>query len=78
MPAGEYSLVVHGEIAPEAGAAVVDRITLATAPAPFSNLLLCWLLLAVWPVYVLFRSSSFETARWAWSDHPRSSRDEDD
>ena len=71
VPAGEYSLVVHGEAAPEAAVGLTDNITLQSAPAPFLNLLICWIFLAAWPVFNWLRASSFETSRWAWSDHPR-------
>lgn len=78
VPAGEYSLVVHGEAAPDAAPGLADTITLQSAPAPFTNLLICWIVLALWPIFNWQRASSFETSRWAWSDHPRGGAGKED
>ncbi|MBB4012954.1 DUF4178 domain-containing protein [Niveibacterium umoris] len=78
VPAGEYHLVVHGELPPEAPQGLSDQVTLKVSPPPFSNLVLCWILLLLFPVFAFLRSHSFEAARWRESDHPLVSSSEDD
>ena len=80
VPAGQYLLSVRSELAADNTQGVMTQhIALRTAPPPFSNLVLCLIFLAIYPAWIWLRANSFETARWAESDHPRtSSSDEDD
>lgn len=78
VPAGEYHLVVRGELPPDAPLGLSDQVTLRVTPPPFSNLLVCWLVLLAFPVFAFMRSHNFEVARWSESDHPMSSSSEDE
>jgi ribosomal protein S27E len=78
VPAGEYQLVVRGELAADAPQALSDQVTVRVTPPPFSNLFMCWLLLLLFPLFAFLRSHSFEVSRWSESDHPMSSSSEDD
>lgn len=78
VPAGEYHLVVRGELPVDAPQALADQVTLRVSPPPYSNLIMCWLLLLLFPVFAFMRSHSFEAARWRESDHPLKSGSEDD
>ncbi|WP_172203192.1 DUF4178 domain-containing protein [Niveibacterium sp. COAC-50] len=78
VPAGEYHLVVRGELPADASQLLTDQVTLRVAPPPFSNLASCWLLLLCFPLFAFVRSYSFEVARWSESDHPMTSSSEDD
>lgn len=68
VPPGEYNLVLRGELAADASSPVSDRVTLIPEPAPFSNLIFCWLYLSILPIWVWVRRSTFETKRWSNSD----------
>lgn len=70
VPPGDYHLELNGELAAEANHALDDAVTLNASEAPFSNLLLCWIFLALLPGFVMLRRSHFEVQRWSESDHP--------
>ena len=79
LPPGHYYLTIDPELAPEIMGSVQDRLVVTTGGANWSNFVLLLIFLLLMPGYALFRSVSFETRRWAESDHALVlSTDEDD
>lgn len=79
VPAGTYQLQVEGETDPFSKESVGVRFSVERGHASWLNWLLMQLLLLLLPLFAWWRARSFEVARWADSDHPKSSTsDEDD
>ena len=78
VPAGTYQLQVDGEIARDAKDAVAATLKIERGHASWLNWVLLQVLLLLLPLAGWWREKSFETARWADSDHPRDAGDDDD
>ena len=78
VPAGTYQLQVDGEIARDAKGAVAATLKVERGHASWLNWVLLQALLLLMPLFGWWREKSFETARWADSDHPRTGGDDDD
>jgi ribosomal protein S27E len=70
IPAGRYYLSIDAEVHPERSNALQASLQVLRDVPSTLNLWLLLGLLAVIPVYMFYRKSSFEIARWAESDHP--------
>jgi hypothetical protein len=83
VPSGQYTLAIDataGAIkAPTRNASldITGSVALRRAAVPWSNFWLLLGFLAVFPVVMWMRARSYETRRWAESDHPRSSDSSD-
>jgi hypothetical protein len=77
VPAGTYYLTLDADLPPERPAAQ-DLLEVVRDAPVWSNLPLVLIFLAVFPVLAWMRLNSFETRRWADSDHPRAGSDDDD
>ena len=77
VPAGTYYLTLDADLPPERPQARDALEVVRDAPV-WSNLILVLVFLGIFPVLAWVRHNSFETRRWADSDHPRVSSDDDD
>ncbi len=73
IPSGRYFLRVEPEMDPNASREVNYTLRVRRDVPTYSFIWIGALLLLLPPIFTWFRSSSFETARWNESDHPRSS-----
>jgi hypothetical protein len=71
IPAGYYYLRVEPEMDPAAPREVNYSLEVRRDVPSYTFIWVAALLLLIPPVFALFRGSSFETARWQESDHPR-------
>ncbi len=78
VPAGTYQLQIEGETDQNARGSVGANLRLERGHASWLNWLLLQILLLLIPLWGWWRAKAFETKRWADSDHPRSSGDDDD
>ena len=78
VPAGTYQLQMEGETAKDAAQPVGASLRLERGHASWLNWLLLQILLLMLPLWGWWRAKSFESRRWADSDHPRSGGDDDD
>jgi len=70
IPAGRYYLSIDAEVHPERLNALYSRLEVLRDVPHWSNFWIYMGLLALVPIFVFYRKSSFEIARWAESDHP--------
>jgi hypothetical protein len=77
VPPGTYYLTVDADLPPDRPVARDSLEVVRDAPV-WSNLVLVLVFLALFPVLAWLRWNAFETRRWADSDHPRVSSNDDD
>ena len=70
IPAGRYYLSIDAEVHPDRLKPMQTVLEVLRDVPSTLNLWILLGLLAVIPVYMFYRKSSFEIARWAESDHP--------
>ena len=78
VPAGKYQLQIDGETAKDAPNAIGATLKLERGHASWLNWVLLQILLLLVPLWGWWRAKTFETSRWADSDHPRSGGDDGD
>jgi hypothetical protein len=79
IPPGTYYLAIDPDMSTDKRVPVRNTVEVFTGGAGWSNFILLLLFLAIFPIFTRWRLASFETARWAESDHaPVSSDDSDD
>lgn len=78
IPPGQYFLAVDPDLSPETKSPIRSTVAISTASAAWSNWFLLFIYLAIFPIFSRLRRSSFETSRWAESDHAPVDDDDDD
>jgi hypothetical protein len=68
LPPGTYYLAVDGETAAD-GPRIADTVQVVRDKAGWTNYVLLQIFLTLFPIAALWRRHSFETRRWADSDH---------
>jgi len=78
VPPGQYRLNLSAELPDDARNPVGARILVTRGSTSWLNWLLLQIALLILPFWGTWRARSFETRRWADSDHPRGGSDDDD
>lgn len=69
IPPGTYYLAIDAGFSDEAPRPVRSTVEVATGSAGWSNLVLLFVFLALFPLFTRFRRGAFEIRRWLASDH---------
>lgn len=77
LPPGRYQLALESDM-DATSPPVTDRLTISRAGPRWSSLVLVLLFLVAFPVYTRVGRGGFEIKRWAESDHPIVTSDDDD
>lgn len=78
VPPGEYRLNISAELPDDVTTPLRDKITIERGHPSWLNWLLLQIALLIIPFWGSWRARSFETRRWADSDHPRGGDGDDD
>lgn len=78
IPPGQYYLAVDPDLSPETKSPIRSSVAVSTASAAWSNWFILFIYLAIFPIFSRLRRASFETSRWAESDHAPLADDDDD
>ncbi len=77
VPAGHYFLQIDAELPPEWNTHISDQLDVVRDVPGWTNLWLALVALFVFPLLAWWRGLSFETRRWAESDHAPSAASDD-
>lgn len=78
VPPGTWRLMLEHEVDERRQHPLQDSLTIRKGGSSWSNIVLLFLFLAAFPVFTRWRMYRFEVERWAESDHPKVSEDDDD
>jgi ribosomal protein L37AE/L43A len=77
VPPGNYVLAIDHDMDPNGGA-IESELKVSRSGPRWSSLILAWLALLPFPLITRYFHARFEKKRWAESDHPIVSEDDDD